>query len=185
MQDGDAGLVRVSGRWAKWLWGTLRCWASFHSAQPTALFYVGLNNAIKIMKLRNRTFDDFLTAISAQDAVFHYTRISTALEKILFDDCFKFSSLANANDPYEFKDKMIGDGGWGWEKVRDEADKTCEELDKLLKDVSFISCCANTFEQDLLKIHGFLRSRMWSQYGEGHNMVRVTKEYVWYFQREN
>lgn len=123
------------------------------------------------MKLRNNTADEFLTSISAHDAVFHYTRKSTALEKILFDDCLKFSSFANANDPYEYKDKMIGDGGWGWEKVRDEADRTCEVLDKLLKDVSFISCCANTFEQDSLKIHGFLRSRMWSQYGESHKGV--------------
>lgn len=123
------------------------------------------------MKLRNNTVDEFLTSISAHDAVFHYTRKSIALEKILFDDCLKFSSFANANDPYEYKDKMIGDGGWGWEKVRDEADRTCEVLDKLLKDVSFISCCANTFEQDSLKIHGFLRSRMWSQYGESHKGV--------------
>lgn len=123
------------------------------------------------MKLQNKTGDKFLTAISSADAVFHYTRKSTALEKILFEDCFKFSSFANANDPYEYKDKMIGDGGWGWEEVRDEADKTCEVLDKLLKDVSYISCCANTFEQGSLKIHGFLRSRMWSQYGESHKGV--------------
>lgn len=123
------------------------------------------------MKLRNNTVDEFFTSISAHDAVFHYTRNSTALEKILFEDCFKFSSFANANDPYEYKDKMIGDGGWGCEKVRDKADKTCEVLDKLLKSVSFISCCANTFEHGSLKIHGFLRSRMWSQYGESHKGV--------------
>lgn len=123
------------------------------------------------MKLRNNTADEFLTSISAHDAVFHYTRNSTALEKILLKDCFKFSSFANANDPHEYKDKMIGDGGWGWEEVRDKADKTSEVLDKLLKNVSYISCCANTFEQDSLKIHGFLRSRMWSQYGESHKGV--------------
>jgi hypothetical protein len=123
------------------------------------------------MKLRNNTVDEFLTSISAHDAVFHYTRNSTALEKILFEDCFKFSSFADANDPHEYKDKMIGDGGWGWEEVRDKADKTCEVLDKLLKDVSFISCCANFFEYGSLKTLGALRSRMWSQYGENHKGI--------------
>jgi hypothetical protein len=33
----NAGLGCVSRRWGKWLWRALKCWASFHSAQPTAL----------------------------------------------------------------------------------------------------------------------------------------------------
>jgi len=64
------------------------------------------------MKLKNNDGDDFLSLISEEDAVFHYTRRTVALEKILHDDCFKLSLLVNANDPHEYKNKMIGAGGW-------------------------------------------------------------------------
>lgn len=125
------------------------------------------------MKLRYNKEDEFLKSISGDDAVFHYTRRSTALERILFDDCFKFSSLVNANDPYEYKNKMIGAGGWSWDNaVEKKVDETCKVLDKLLEEkVSFISCCSNTIENNLLRSHGCLKSRMWSQYSENHEGI--------------
>ena len=34
-----------------------------------------------------------------------------------------------------------------------------------------MSGCVNTFDNDILKCQGFLKSRMWSQYGENHEGV--------------
>lgn len=125
------------------------------------------------MKFNFNKEDEFLNLISNDDAVFHYTRRTTALEKILSKNCFKFSSLMNTNDPYEYKSKMIGAVGWGWNaKVEKEIFQTCNLVDKLLSEnISFLSCCANTIENSLLTNHGCLKSRMWSQYGENHEGI--------------
>ncbi|MFH1288222.1 MAG: DUF2971 domain-containing protein [bacterium] len=126
------------------------------------------------MKFNYNEEDEFLRLISTNDAVFHYTRRTTALEKILFEDCFKFSSLMNGNDPYEYKSKMIGAVGCGWNDiVEKEIHKTCRMVDKLLlKNTSFLSCCANTIDENNSLInHGCLKSRMWSQYGENHEGI--------------
>jgi Protein of unknown function (DUF2971) len=125
------------------------------------------------MKLENYSNDSFVQLISTTDSVFHYTKRATALEQILSKDIYRLSSLANANDPYEYKSKMIGASGWGWD---DETMKhlhlTSKLLDGLLeRGTSFISCCTNFFNNELLQAHGCLKSRMWSQYGENHEGI--------------
>ena len=39
--------------------------------------------------------------IKSDDAIFHYTRASVALEKILFDGKFRLSLLKDTNDPHD------------------------------------------------------------------------------------
>lgn len=125
------------------------------------------------MKLRYNNNDEFLALISDEDSVFHYTRRSTALEKILYDDCFKLSLLVHANDPHEYKNKQIGASGWGWDaSVEKNIHKTLQLLDRLINENTyFISTCKNTIESEIIKNHGCLKSRMWSQYGENHEGV--------------
>lgn len=125
------------------------------------------------MIIRHNSETNFLKSISDKNAVFHYTRKSTALENILFDDCFRFSSLVNANDPYEYNDKLIGAIGWDWDNsVEEKIHETCKIVGKLIaENVSYISCCRNRIEKDSLTNYGFLKSRMWSQYGENHEGI--------------
>jgi len=124
------------------------------------------------LKLRKDSEDEFLNKISSDDAVFH-SRKSIVMEKILYSDTCKLSSLSNTNDPHEYTNKMIGAGGWGWdEEVIKKKRQMFNVLDQLLeRNTSFFSCCANVFDGELLKKHGCLKSRMWSQYGENHEGV--------------
>jgi hypothetical protein len=125
------------------------------------------------MKLRYNKADNFIDYISSEDALFHYTQRAVALENILYKNSFKFSYLRNTNDPYEYKDKLIGAAGWCWDdatiKNINETEKIIDNL--LTEQTLFISFCANKFEGKILKSHGFLKSRMWSQYGENHKGI--------------
>jgi hypothetical protein len=117
--------------------------------------------------------DEFQASIFDEDAIFHYTGREVALEEILYRDCFRFSSLTNANDPYEYKSKMIGAGGWSWNgEVERKAQEVCRVLDRLLSEhVYYVSCCSNTFENTVIRDRGYEKSRMWSQYGESHKGI--------------
>ena len=125
------------------------------------------------MKLRYNKEDYLINYISTEDAIFHYTRRAVALEKILYENQFKFSYFENTNDPYEYKTKLIGAAGWGWDDaVEKMIYETIKALDKILVEQTlFIACCSNEFEERALISHGFLKSRMWSQYGENHEGV--------------
>ncbi len=141
------------------------------------------------MKLQNNKEDVFIKSISSDDAIFHYTRRSTALEKILFDDCFKFSNFKNSNDPHEYKNKRFVVGGWSLgDGIDQQAHHIIEALDKFLEEnVSFISFCSNTIKNNSLKSHGCLKSRMWSQYGDNHEGIclALSKEKLENLIREN
>ena len=47
------------------------------------------------MKLRYNKEDDFINYISSDDAIFHYTQRVVAIEKILYENQFKFSYSKN------------------------------------------------------------------------------------------
>lgn len=117
--------------------------------------------------------NEFKTSISNSDVIFHYTRRSLALEKILYGNCFKFSFFSMTNDPYEYKNKIVGVAGWGWDTdVEKKIHESKRLLDKLLiSQTLFISFCENEIKNNDLINHGFLKSRMWSQYGENHEGI--------------
>ena len=45
--------------------------------------------------------------IETEDALFHYTKTSVALEKILYTQKFKLSLLKDTNDPREYKYMLL------------------------------------------------------------------------------
>ncbi len=74
---------------------------------------------------------DFIDLVSSTDAIFHYTRRAIAVEKILPENRFKFSHFRNSTDPYEYKSKLTGAVGWGWDKPTES--KIRETMTILLK----------------------------------------------------
>lgn len=52
----------------------------------------------------NVNFNKF---IETEDALFHYTKLSIAVEEILFKRRFKLSLLKNTNDPREYSIKLF------------------------------------------------------------------------------
>lgn len=122
------------------------------------------------MLLRWSRGDDFITKISSDDALFHYTKRSTVFEKILDENRFLLSNFKNTNDPFEYKRRLIRAVGWGWDKQSPEAVFETEYIAASLirERTHFASFCMNRFEDGSVNSYGFLKSRMWSQYGENH-----------------
>lgn len=125
--------------------------------------------------------DDF---IKTEDAIFHYTRASVALEKILFDGRFRLSLLKDTNDPSEYKFRLLNMIGWS---LPPEVEKRCSEahpvFDRIISMESRImSFCSNSLPEIILDTketikdtianrNGWNKSRMWAQYGENHRGI--------------
>lgn len=122
------------------------------------------------MKLRYTITDDFLIDISSKDALFHYTRRDVVFEEILHNNYFLLSTFKNTNDPLEYKDRLIDAVGWGWENKSDEiVFHITNMIDYIIKEKThFASFCRNKFNNNEIESNGFLKPRMWSQYGESH-----------------
>ncbi|MDP2588157.1 hypothetical protein BCT47_14170 [Vibrio splendidus] len=127
------------------------------------------------MKLQYEDYDDYIKFLSSDDALFHFTRKETALEYILFNRSLRFGEFSGTNDPQEYKSKLTGVIGSGWEKHHEpKMEEVVFLVDKLLREKSkFISFCQNDMVGDSLYSHGVLKSRMWAQYGENHRGVCI------------
>jgi len=118
------------------------------------------------------------------DLLFHYTRTSTALEKILHEGKIRLRLLTETNDPREYKDKILGAFGWS---LRPEDNQQINAADKALrrileKECRAMSFCANSKptivfnsgvrkEDGTANTVGWNKPRMWSQYGEDHHGI--------------
>jgi len=123
--------------------------------------------------------DRFLEYLASNDALFHYTKKDIALEHILRNRELKFGSFLGTNDPQEYRSKLTGAVGWGWDTNTSEIMSTTTEIDNILQRRSrFLSFCINRYENSEIQEHGFLRSRMWAQYGDNHRgaCIVVSKE---------
>lgn len=122
------------------------------------------------MLLRNsENSDEFVEFINSSDAIFHYTKKTTSLENILPNKTIKFGVFSRTNDPQEYRPKLTGAVGWGWEDESNEVSDTLKEIELLCKSRSlFLSFCQNTFDEGELSENGLLKSRMWAQYGDNH-----------------
>ncbi|EPO2912009.1 DUF2971 domain-containing protein [Vibrio cholerae] len=120
-------------------------------------------------------YDEYIEFISSDDALFHFTRKDTALEHILFKKSLRFGEFSGTNDPQEYKSKLTGAIGCGWEKHHDQKiEEVISLIDKILREKSkFISFCQNDIVDDSLQSHGVLKSRMWAQYGENHRGICI------------
>jgi hypothetical protein len=115
-----------------------------------------------------------------EDALFHYTRLSTAIEHILPEKRLKLSSLKDTNDPAEYKYKFLSMKGIG---VSPDDERRFQEAMRMINskyDKCGVLCfCSNKKPTLMLQTggeiedkhgrsNGWEKSRMWSQYAEGH-----------------
>ena len=126
-------------------------------------------------------FEDFL---NDNDALFHYTKLSTCIEKILPKKQLRLSSLKDTNDPREYKFSYLSSIGRKAPKGKEEYYDQCYPIfDRIVKHECRIICfCSNAkpvitddcgeIINDLVPtVEGWAKSRMWSQYGESQNGV--------------
>ena len=122
----------------------------------------------------SETGDEFVDYLNSYDALFHYTRKNIAIENILPNRILKFGIFSSSNDPQEYRPKLTGAVGWGWDDGSNEVSEAMQNIEMLCKGRSrFISFCVNKFENGSLKESGLLKSRMWAQYGDNHEGVCV------------
>lgn len=118
--------------------------------------------------------------IETEDALFHYTKMSVAIEKILFTQNLKLSLLKNTNDPREYKFMLFGTIWWGKDDISKLSDEAHPIINRILKNECKLLCfCSNEKPTMILNdgslikdehtcSKGWSKSRMWSQYGEDH-----------------
>jgi len=123
--------------------------------------------------------------INSDDALFHYTKVSVAIESILFTKKLKPSLLKDTNDPREYKFKLfsIVSDGLGYDKLTKFLTETNPIIDRILRFESKVLCfCSNKkptlilnddnrVEDEYTCSKGWNKSRMWSQYGENHRGI--------------
>jgi len=120
--------------------------------------------------------------VSTGDALFHYTKLSVAIESILPTKKIKLSFLKDTNDPRENKFKLFGTFYSG--QLEDSTEGISKEahaiINRILLSESRVLCfCSNNKPTLILNdnntvvdqhncLEGWNKSRMWSQYGENH-----------------
>lgn len=125
------------------------------------------------MEIGNKA--SLIEMIDSDDAAFHYTKRSTALEIILSKNSFKLFRLLNTNDPREYKDRLLSVSGWDWKTDTEEQIKHVHKYyDSLLRNHSFFaSFSVNKYNDGQLISKGYNKPRMWAQYGEDHYGICV------------
>jgi hypothetical protein len=127
------------------------------------------------------SFQDFLVS---DDAFFHYTRTSTALERILADGKLRLSLLKDTNDPREYKFKLLNMMGWSLSDATQDLHRAAHPVfDRIVRMECRVACfCTNaaaiialddgnTATDPYSAKVGWNKPRMWSQYGENHRGI--------------
>jgi hypothetical protein len=126
------------------------------------------------------SIDEYIETSS--DALFHYTKVSIAIEDILHTKKFKLSLLKDTNDPNEYKFKFFNIMGDSLDRnfTPNRLNEACSVINRKLGDeCRVMSFCTNTKPTLILSDDSFLedehvcskgwnKSRMWSQYGQNH-----------------
>jgi hypothetical protein len=151
--------------------------------------------------------------VKTEDAVFHYTKLSTAVEHILSEKHLKLSLPINMSDPAESKELFFGARGVGFLCSIEEGELARNRINKRLRNEYGILCfCSNKKPELILESgdvvkdeysspNGWMRPRMWSQYAEDHmgvclifskekleqylndQEIKYKSDYVKYFQK--
>jgi hypothetical protein len=129
-------------------------------------------------------FEAFEEFVNSGDALFHYTKLSTAIEKILAEKRLRLSLLKDTNDPREYQFKLLGMTGWSLPpEARDLYDRCHPVLDRIVRFECRVLCfCTNAkgniiqknggpLEDPIPSVSGWAKSRMWSQYGESQHGI--------------
>ena len=127
---------------------------------------LGLNNIPKVFGL--------------QDTVFHYTSTNTAIEYILHTKSLKFSPRLKSIDPNENIENLITYSGQSDEsEIKNKSIEIHNSLKERIKGTKQICFCMNPKVNPLDGIemvlsaekYGFLKPRMWDQYGDKYRGV--------------
>jgi len=121
--------------------------------------------------------ENFEEYIKENDALFHYTSIAKGIEGILGNNSIRLYKISKMDDPREYKNWQTSLMGWSLQQeALDRWPKATIELNKRIKKSYVFCCCMNSkekeideerFENEIFK-YGYIRSRMWSQYGGHH-----------------
>lgn len=114
------------------------------------------------------------------DFLSHYCKSSTAIEHILAKGKLRFSSLIETNDPIEIIKKEFLFRRYIKNRSHNDKDKFTDLTTKLQWSISNtkIACFCqnrrhNARNDELAFQKGYLRTRMWAQYGENHQGVCI------------
>jgi hypothetical protein len=130
------------------------------------------------------TFEDY---IKTEDALFHFTKKSIAIEQILHTKKFRLSFLHDTNDPREYAYRIFSSKGTFSAKdtpdLKKLSDEAHFEINRILRfECRIMSFCSNK-KPTLILDNGTIvqdeyfypivwgKSRMWSQYGDNHEGV--------------
>lgn len=108
--------------------------------------------------------------MTRQTTLYHYCKLSTALEYILPDMQLRLSPMMKTNDPRENKGLIFG-GSWilgtGNQPNANTSEVNNERFSKILRTDCKLLC----FSVDDKMRYGYELSRMWAQYGDNHKGV--------------
>ena len=111
---------------------------------------------------------DFEKFIDSNDAIFHYTK-NEAFLQIIKNMRLRLSPLEKMNDPMEYKRPPFTFHQYGDANRSYECENEAWNKMSLLKlNECKIACFCSNYKYP---IKAYLRSRMWSQYGENHEGV--------------
>ena len=120
--------------------------------------------------------------VRTDDALFHYTKLSVAIESILPTKKLKLSFLKDTKDPIENKFKMfsLSYDSYLEDSIHQNSKEAKSIINKILLSESRVLCfCSNKGPTLILNdndtvvdnyncLEGWNKSRMWSQYGDNH-----------------
>jgi len=114
-----------------------------------------------------------------KDTIFHYTTSLTALENILFKKQLRLSPRNMSNDPLEKAKESISESIVAFpedmESLEEQTKGVVEEILDLVKNkqdkIRQVCFCMNSKNIKSIDDLGFMRSRMWDQYGDKYKGV--------------
>lgn len=117
-----------------------------------------------------------------KDIIYHYTSAETAIQHILFSDSLRLSPRLRSNDPIEKKGFSIGGMTTQlddeksralFKRTDGDAKFINDKIDDLVRNAKQLCFCENYYSpgEFALDHYGFLKPRMWDQYGENFRGV--------------
>jgi hypothetical protein len=117
---------------------------------------------------------------NSENIVYHYTKIQTAIEYILYEKRLKLSTRKTSNDPIEnLTTPSITTNIYNnvSAPVHDQA-KVTEFIENKIKNAKQLCLCQNNLDIKTdsttsipYEYYGFLKPRMWDQYGDNYNGI--------------
>jgi hypothetical protein len=111
-----------------------------------------------------------------QNALFHYTKLGNAINYILHTNKLRLTPRKKQNDPFESTILRLGSGGFvprdqlEYEQLMKKSNKIIGMIENSINnETRQISFCRNRRKITDNDSFGFMKTRMWDQYGEKYN----------------